>query len=421
MELLTLRCRTSPGDRNNIAYNLHAHSQVAILSTPSIIVRGGRWPDSVLPTTALSLPEPAKRPTTVPLCPTIRCIGICTGGGDAPGLNAVIRAATKAAIIKYGWKVIGIPDGFDGLIWPEKSFELTLKEVSGILPRGGTILGTTNRGDPFHYKTIENGKEVSRDISGQVIADAAKLGIDAIITIGGDGSQKIGYELFQKGMKIVGVPKTIDNDLSATEVTFGFDTALHTVTDAIDKIHTTAASHHRVMVVEVMGRDCGWIALEAGIAGGAHVILIPEIPFTIEHVCRLIAEREKMGKHFTIVVVAEGVKLPPEMKENRRAGSIGNLIGNAIAHGSGKEVRISVLGHIQRGGTPSPFDRILATRFGVAAVDLVAAGGFGMMVALLGGSIVSVDVAHAIGHLKSVNPNGEVVRTARAIGIGFGD
>ena len=239
----------------------------------------------------------------------IRCIGINTGGGDAPGLNAVIRAATKAAIIKYGWKVIGIPDGFDGLIWPEKSFELTLKEVSGILPRGGTILGTTNRGDPFHYKTVENGKEVSRDISGQVVANAAKLGIDAIITIGGDGSQKIGYELFQKGLKIVGVPKTIDNDLSATEVTFGFDTALHTVTDALDKIHTTAESHHRVMVVEVMGRDCGWIALEAGIAGGAHVILIPEIPFTIAHVCRYIAEREKAGKYFTIVVVAEGVKI----------------------------------------------------------------------------------------------------------------
>ena len=196
----------------------------------------------------------------------IRCIGIATGGGDAPGLNAVIRAATKAAILKYGWKVIGIPDGFDGLIWPEKSFELTLKEVSGILPRGGTILGTTNRGDPFHYQKVEHGKEAIRDISGKVIANAAKLGIDAIITIGGDGSQKIGYELSQKGMKIVGVPKTIDNDLSATQVTFGFDTALHTVCDAIDKIHTTAASHHRVMVVEVMGRDCGWIALEAGLA-----------------------------------------------------------------------------------------------------------------------------------------------------------
>jgi phosphofructokinase-like protein len=352
----------------------------------------------------------------------IRCIGIATGGGDAPGLNAVIRAATRAAILKYKWKVIGIPDGFDGLIWPEKSFELTLKNISGILPRGGTILGTTNRGNPFHYKDRENGKEVTRDISAQVIANAHKLGIDAIITIGGDGSQKIGYDLFQKGLKIVGVPKTIDNDLSATEVTFGFDTALHTVTDAIDKIHTTAASHHRVMVVEVMGRDCGWIALEAGIAGGAHMILIPEIPFTIAHVRKHILEREKAGRdNFTIIVVAEGAKLPPELKENRRNDSIGNLVGNAIATSTHKEVRVSVLGHIQRGGSPSPFDRVLATRFGVAAVDLIAAGGFGMMVALRGESIVSVDVAHAIGHLKSVDPRGELVRTARAIGIGFGD
>jgi ATP-dependent phosphofructokinase / diphosphate-dependent phosphofructokinase len=351
----------------------------------------------------------------------IRCIGIATGGGDAPGLNAVIRAATRAAILKYKWKVIGIPDGFDGLIQPEKSFELTLKDVSGILPRGGTILGTTNRGNPFHYKERENGKEVTRDISAQVIANAHKLGIDAIITIGGDGSQKIGHELFLKGLKIVGVPKTIDNDLSATEVTFGFDTALHTVTDAIDKIHTTGASHHRVMVVEVMGRDCGWIALEGGIAGGAHVILIPEIPFTIGHGRKHITEREKAGRDFTIIVVAEGVKLPPELKENRRVDSVGNLIGGAIAHGSHKEVRVSVLGYIQRGGSPSPFDRILATRFGVAAVDLIAAGGFGMMVALRGESIVSVDVAHAIGHLKSVDPRGEIVRTARAIGISFGD
>src|ERR1700685_2055568 len=314
----------------------------------------------------------------------IRCIGIGTGGGDAPGLNAVIRAATKAAIIKYGWKVISIPDGFDGLIFPEKAFELTLKEVSGILPRGGTILGTTNRGDPFHYKTVEGGKDVSRDISAEVIGNAARLGIDAIITIGGDGSQKIGYELFQKGMKIVGVPKTIDNDLSATEVTFGFDTALHTVTDAIDKIHTTAASHHRVMVVEVMGRDCGWIALEAGIAGGADGIRITGIPFTIEQVCAHIAAREKTGKHFTIVVVAEGVKLPAGMKENRRASSVGNLIGDAIGVGANKEVPHSVLGHIHGGGTPNSFERILGTRFGVAAVDLIDAGGFGMMVALRG-------------------------------------
>src|SRR4029077_2442259 len=254
----------------------------------------------------------------------IRCIGIATGGGDAPGLNAVIRAATRAAILKYKWKVIGIPDGFDGLIWPEKSFELTLKEVSGILPRGGTILGTTSRGNPFQYRTRENRGEVC-DISDRVIANAGELGIDAIISIGGDGSQKIGHELFLKGMKIVGVPKTIDNDLSATDVTFGFDTALHTVTDAIDKIHTTAASHHRVMVVEVMGRDCGWIALEAGIAGGAHIILITEIPFTLKRVCEQIGEREKGGRRFAIMLVEQGHKQPQELKENRRASAVGNL------------------------------------------------------------------------------------------------
>lgn len=353
--------------------------------------------------------------------PEIRCIGICTGGGDAPGLNAVIRAAVKSAILKYRWKVIGIPDGFDGLIWPEKSRELTLKDVSGILPRGGTILGTTNRGNPFCHRVMENGKEVIRDISDQVIANAAKLGIDAVISIGGDGSQTIANELFLKGFKIVGVPKTIDNDLSATEITFGFDTALHTATDAIDKIHTTAESHHRVMVIEVMGRDAGWIALEAGIAGGAHVILIPEIPFTLQRICDYVGEREGYGKRFTIVIVAEGIKLPPELKQLSRGGSVGNLIGDGISLMAHKEVRVSVLGHIQRGGSPSPFDRILGTRFGVAAVDLVAHGGFGKMVCLHNSQIESVSIADAIGRLRTVDPAGEMVRTARAIGICFAD
>jgi len=351
----------------------------------------------------------------------IRCIGICTGGGDAPGLNALIRAAVKCAILKYKWKVIGIPDGFDGLIWPEKSYELTLKDVSGILPRGGTILGTTNRGNPFKYCTIENGQEVIRDISGEVIGNSRKLGMDAVISIGGEGSQTIALELFQNGMKIVGVPKTIDNDLSATDLTFGFDTALATATDAVDKIHTTAESHHRIMVVEVMGRDAGWIALEAGIAGGAHVILIPEIPFTIEGVCAFVKERESYGKRFTIMVVAEGVTLPLAFKEKRRGGSVGNLIGNAIATAANKEVRVSVLGHIQRGGSPTPFDRILATRFGVAAVDLLADGGFGKMVCLRGERIEAVDIAQAIGKLKTVDPNGQFVQMAKAIGISFGD
>ncbi len=351
----------------------------------------------------------------------IRSIGISTGGGDAPGLNAVIRAVVKAAILKYKWKVIGIPDGFDGLIYPERTHELTLKDVSGILPRGGTILGTTNRGNPFQYKTIENGKEVVRDISGDVIANAAKLGIDATVVIGGDGSQRIALELFQKGMRVVGVPKTIDNDLSATDITFGFDTALHTATDAVDKIHSTAEAHHRVMIVEVMGRDAGWIALEAGIAGGAHVILIPEIPFTVQKICDYVHEREKYGKRFTIVVVAEGVKLPPELKHMTRGGAVGNLVGDAIGLCANKEVRVTVLGHVQRGGTPSPFDRVLATRFGVAAVDLIAQGGFGKMVCLRGDNVTSVPIAEAVGHMKAVDPKGGLVAAARAIGISFGD
>lgn len=351
----------------------------------------------------------------------IHCIGICTGGGDAPGLNAVIRAAVKSAILKYKWRVVGIPDGFDGLIWPERSRELTLQDVSGILPRGGTILGTTNRGNPFQYKTMEDGREVVRDISDEVIANARKLGIDAIITIGGDGSQKIGLELFHKGVKLVGVPKTIDNDLSATDVTFGFDTALQTATDAIDKIHTTAESHHRVMAVEVMGRDAGWIALEAGIAGGAHIILIPEIPFSIQKICEYVAAREESGKRFTIVVVAEGISLPPELRGLSRGGSVGNLVGDAISLCAHKEVRVSVLGHIQRGGSPSSYDRVLGTRFGAKATEMIADGEFGKMVCLRGESIQAVDIADAVGHLKRVDPDGELVQTARAMGICFGN
>ncbi len=254
-----------------------------------------------------------------------------------------------------------------------------------------------------------------------MIANAAKLGIDAVISIGGDGSQKIALELFHKGMNIVGVPKTIDNDLCATELTFGFDTAVHTATDAVDKIHTTAESHHRIMVVEVMGRDAGWIALHAGIAGGAHVILIPEIEFTVDNICNYVHQREGYGKRFTIVVVAEGIKLPPELKQLSRGGSVANLIGDAIALTAHKEVRVSVLGHIQRGGSPTPFDRVLATRFGVAAVDLIAEAKFGRMVCLQQEKITSVDIADAIGHMKAVDPQGELVRAARAVGITFGD
>src|SRR3954470_6719532 len=359
----------------------------------------------------------------------IRKIGICTGGGDCPGLNAVIRAAVRCAVLKYGYEVIGIEDVFDGLIWPaEKARPLTTKDVSGILPRGGTILGTTNRGDPFNYKLNLEGKEVVKDFSDDVIRNAKALGMDALIVIGGDGTQKIGLQLFEKGLKIVGVPKTIDNDLSATEITFGFDTALHTATDAIDKIHTTAESHHRIMVVEVMGRDAGWIALEAGIAGAAHVILIPEVPFAIENICGFIRRREANGKHFSIVVVAEGVRATDctrayfenERRQVPRVGA-GNIVGDALAMALKRETRVTVLGHIQRGGSPSPFDRILSTRFGVAACHMIARGEFGNMACLRSNGVESVPLAEAVGQLKTVDPKGELVQMAKDIGVSFGD
>lgn len=361
---------------------------------------------------------------------TALTIGISTGGGDCPGLNAVIRAATRCAIQKYGWRVMGITDGFDGLIDPAGTRELTMKDISGILPRGGTILGTTNRGNPFAWKNLDaGGKELVTDVSERVVENARKLGLDAVIVIGGDGTQNIGLQLYRKGLKTVGVPKTIDNDLSATEQTFGFDTAVQTCVDAIDKLFSTAESHHRVMVCEVMGRDAGWIALEAGIAGGAHVILVPEIPFTIQKVCDFIQNRERAGKRFSVVVVAEGIKPLPDMKaqferEKRaypRAGTVGNLIGDAIGMNLKKEVRVTVLGHTQRGGSPTAFDRILSTRFGVEAVELIARGEFGKMVALRGGEIVAVDVAEACGQMKRVSPDDQLVRVAKSIGVCFGD
>jgi phosphofructokinase-like protein len=359
----------------------------------------------------------------------IRTIGICTGGGDCPGLNAVIRGAVRSAILQYGWRVIGIRDGFDGLIWPERSFELRLETVSGILPRGGTILGTTNRGNPFEYKFEEGCKSEVRDVSDQVVTNARRMGLDCVIVVGGDGTQGIGLKLWKKGLPVVGVPKTIDNDLLSTDFTFGFDTALHTVTDSIDKLFTTAESHHRIMVVEVMGREAGWIALHGGIAGGAHVILVPEIPFTLKTVCDFIEQREWSGKKYTIVCVAEGISIPADLKaiferekrEYPRAGAVGNLIGDALGHCTKKDVRVTVLGHVQRGGSPSPFDRVLSTRFGAGAVELIAQKKFGYMVALKGDSVSSVSIEEACGQNKLVSPSSEIVRMAKAIGICFGD
>ena len=356
----------------------------------------------------------------------IRTIGIVNGGGDAPGLNPVIRAIVRAAINEHNMRVIGIRNGFDGLIWPEGAKEMTEETVSGILPRGGTILGTTNRGNPFAYKAEENGQEVIHDYSSLCIDNARRLGIDAMIVIGGDGTQHIARDFSRKGVNIVGVPKTIDNDLDATEVTFGFDTALVIATEAIDRLHTTAESHHRVMLIEVMGRDAGWIALHSGIAGGAHIILVPEIPFTFENVCDAIRARELRGKRFSLIVVAEGVKLPPADPTGKlippaTPGNVANTIGYTLREMLQKEIRVTVLGHVQRGGSPTPFDRILGTRFGVAATDLVAKQQFGRMVCLKAGKMESVSLDEALEKMKYIDPTCEIVHAARAVGATFGD
>lgn len=357
-------------------------------------------------------------------------IGVLTGGGDCPGLNAVIRAVTKSAINLYGWEVIGFEDGFKGLV--ENTYRvLDLAAVSGIIHRGGTILGTTNRDNPFHYLVEENGQKVFRDMSAQAIKNLENLGIEALVVIGGDGSLHIAYNLFKQGVKVVGVPKTIDNDISGTDVTFGFDTAVATATGALDKLHTTAESHHRVMILEVMGRYAGWIALEAGVAGGADVILIPEIPYRIENVAQTIAKREATGKKFSIIVVAEGAReeggdlvvqrLVPESHDPIRLGGIGNKLAEDIERLTGRETRVTVLGHLQRGGSPTAFDRILSTRYGVAAVDTIAAGNFGSMVSLRTPFVTTITLQEAIGELKKVPVDHDLVQAAKAVGISFGD
>jgi len=328
-------------------------------------------------------------------------IGILTGGGDCPGLNPVIRAVVRKAV-NENYTVIGIKNGWKGLI-DNETMELNLEKVSGILPKGGTILGTS-RTNPYKK---ENGVE-------KVKTNYKKLGLDALIAVGGEDTLGVASKLAKDGItNIVGVPKTIDNDLSSTDYTFGFDTALNTATECIDKLHTTAESHHRIMVVEVMGRHAGWIAVESGIAGGADVILIPEIPIDIAEVCEIIKKRHSRGKTFSIVVVSEGAQFKEgdfviqEKKLDEfghvRLGGIGENIGAEIEKRTGYETRVTVLGHIQRGGTPSAFDRVLGTRFGVKAVELVKMKKFGRMVALVGNKIIDVNIAEAVGTLKTVD------------------
>lgn len=360
----------------------------------------------------------------------IRKIGISTGGGDCAGLNAVIRAVVRTARLQHHWDVIGIEDGFDGLIYARNLRYLTVDDVHGILQRGGTILGTTNRGNPFQHPVVENGQTVIKDMTPQIVENIRVLGLDAIVCIGGDGTLAIARDLYRLGVPVVGVPKTIDNDLSATDLTFGFTTAVDTASEALDRLHTTAESHHRVMVVEVMGRDAGWIALESGMAGAADVILIPEIPFDIKKVCNKLKQRQLTGRRFSMVVVAEGAT-PLEgdrviqaeasvQYHNVRLGGIGQTVAKQIEEMTGIESRVVVLGHLQRGGSPNAFDRNLATRYGVAAVDLIAREKFGYMVCLRGREIGEVEIDEAVGKLKKVDPNGQMVTAAEQLGVVFG-
>lgn len=348
-----------------------------------------------------------------------RRIGVLTSGGDAPGLNAVIRAVVKAAN-HHGLEVLGFEGGFEGLLGECSYRVLNSKDVRGLLPMGGTILGTTNKGHfgPRSRVDPENDPYI------EAVNSIKRLDLQGLITIGGEGTQAISLELAKLGAPIVGVPKTIDNDLAGTDRTFGFDTALNVATDAIDRLHTTAASHNRVMVLEVMGRHAGWIALHSGIAGGADCILIPEIPFDIQLIADKIIEREHQGSKFSIVVVAEGA-LPRGGDAfyitEGRLGGIGHYVGQQIEERTGKDVRVVVLGHIQRGGQPTPYDRILATRFGAAAVNAIVNEVYGEMVSLQAQEITTVPLVEACGHLKTVRPHSDLVRSARSLGVIFGN
>ena len=359
----------------------------------------------------------------------IKRIGVLTGGGDAPGLNAVIRAVVKTAIFQYGCDVFGIRDGYAGFLEQAGVIPLGINDVRGILPRGGTILGAANRGNPYARKVIRDGKEVTIDVSEEIVKGIRKLSLDALIVIGGDGTLRIAHELYLKGMPIIGVPKTIDNDIGGTEITFGFDTALNIATEAIDRLHTTAESHHRVMVVELMGRDAGFITLQAGVSGGADVILIPEIPFKFEAVLAKVRQRIERGSLFSILAVSEGAKPLGGMQVFSRRGDeiyvprlggIGQTVGEYLEN-QGVETRVTVLGHVQRGGTPTAFDRWLATRYGAASVRLAASGGFDRMVNLAKSQITDIPLEEALAVPKRVDIHGDAVITARGLGIFFGD
>ena len=349
-------------------------------------------------------------------------IGILTGGGDAPGLNAVIRAVVRTASGEFGMKVLGIEDSFDGILGEPKITKLTTKTVSGILPRGGTILGTRNRGS---FCKIIDGKAVFKELSvDEALQNLEKLEIEALIVLGGEGTLAIAEQFHKHGFPVIGVPKTIDNDLAATELTFGFMTAIDIATEALDRLHTTAASHDRVMILEVMGRHTGWIALHSGLAGSADLIIIPEVPFSFNSIVHKIKQREKSGSRFTNIVIAEGAMEVGENpiytdKEALRLGGVGSHLRRRIESETGKEARCVVLGHLQRGGSPNAFDRMLGTNFGACAVRALANGQTGKMVALRAGEVTTVPLADAVANIKTVPVEGQLVRTARDIGISF--
>jgi len=358
----------------------------------------------------------------------VKRIGILTGGGDCPGLNAVIRGVTKPAQ-DYGMTVFGIRDGFEGLV-EGRAKELKNDDVSGILARGGTVLGSSNKGDPFHWPMERDGKIEIFDKSQDALKNYQAWNLDALIAIGGDGTMHICNKMSALGMNVIGVPKTIDNDLEATDMTFGHDSAVYVVMWALDRLHTTASSHHRVIVVEVMGRYAGWIALNGGLAGGADIILIPEIPFSWEKVYNKIKERELRGKKFSLVCVAEGAKSQDgglivkgqdiKRHDPNQLGGIGEVVAKKIEENTGRETRVTVLGHLQRGGSPTAYDRILSTKFGAYAIDLASKKKFSRMVALKGNEVRNVKIEDAIARQKLVKPDDQAVFAAKAVGISFG-
>lgn len=354
----------------------------------------------------------------------IKRIGILTGGGDCPGLNAAIRAVVKAGVGIHNWEVYGIETGFEGLI-KKRVRPLTLEDVRGILNKGGTILGATRRHDPFQYREGSGSDAKPQDCSPVILRHAEELGLDALVVVGGDGTLKIAERLWSLGLPLVAIPKTIDNDISGTDVAIGFHTAVMTATEALDKLHSTAESHHRVMVVEVMGNKAGWIGLESGIAGGADVILIPEIPFTLEKACARILDRREVGRLFSVVVVAEGAKAVGKEEvyvdpKHHRLGGIGHAVAEGIEKVTGAETRVLVLGHLQRGGSPNSFDRVLASRFGGHALGLIAGREFGKMVVFRQAEVRAIPIQDAVARLNTVDPNGDLVATAEALEISLG-